>query len=76
MTPLGKIGLVQHCGLPPGGAYSPVECCIVSHTPGSERAAWWLNDSPAAGSSDGPAGGTWSRNSGGSAAAQGLWPRA
>lgn len=76
--PLGRAGWLRRCGLPPGGACNPAGCCTASHTPGSGRAACWLGGSPAAGSSDGPAGGTWSnrRNSTGSAGARGLWPRA
>lgn len=76
--PLDKADQLQHCELPPGGVYNPAGCCTASHTPGSGRAACWLGGSPAAGSSDGPAGETWSnkRNSTGSVAAQRLWPRA
>lgn len=77
-APLSREGLLKHCGLPPGVACSPAGCCTASHTPGSGRAACWLCGCLADGSSDGPAGETWSnrRNSTGCAAAQGPWPRA
>lgn len=59
--PLGRAGSLQHYELPPGGVCNPVGCCTASHTPGSGKAACWLGRSPAAGFSDGSAGGTWSK---------------
>lgn len=74
---LSTVRLLQHCGLPQGGVCNPAGCCTAFHSPGSGKAAYWQDGSPAAGSSDGLAGGTWSnRMISVGCAAQGLWPRA